>query len=405
MRVDAERRTADVVWREAKLSSGTYTADHASTNASIARGSVLRRERFGFDDVFAGQTAEGRLYFYARQRARKALECGHNLAFLSLACGDALAHDQAGVEPPVSVLLGSGGGTGLISSTIDEIFRFVKPLTTAMHGSHLLYPGGLPTASPSPFVASKVAFEQIKSRVTMSAIILSESGAIYDLLNTSTSSTSSASAAAAHLKRRKSDGRVILCNASRLQLQTTADFDRVMGLLLGKRTALQSVLQTFQLQHSQQQRLGVSASSGGGAYSDPMQSVLAAIDPWASFSSGRNNTRNRKKEGPTAAGICSSSMLISVSVSGGTVSSTQTSVDFHFVSPCGKDWCCPGNADRCCLDLLLNRCDPLRFIITLLHIAGADINILAELISGLPNQPPTSLLRASPLGMLLMVRR
>ena len=36
--------------------------------------------------------------------------------------------------------------------------------------------------------------------------------------------------------------------------------------------------------------------------------------------------------------------------------------------------------------------------------AGADINILAELVSGLPSAPPPSLLRASPLGLLLMVR-
>ncbi len=36
-------------------------------------------------------------------------------------------------------------------------------------------------------------------------------------------------------------------------------------------------------------------------------------------------------------------------------------------------------------------------------LTGADINILAELVSSLPNSPPPSLLRASALGMLLMV--
>lgn len=35
---------------------------------------------------------------------------------------------------------------------------------------------------------------------------------------------------------------------------------------------------------------------------------------------------------------------------------------------------------------------------------GADINILAELMSCLPQQPPPSLLKASPVGLLLMVR-
>lgn len=38
------------------------------------------------------------------------------------------------------------------------------------------------------------------------------------------------------------------------------------------------------------------------------------------------------------------------------------------------------------------------------HATGADINILAELVSSLPHTPPPSLLRASALGMLLMVR-
>lgn len=336
VRVDAERRTADVVWREVKLGAGGNVSADGSQTAT--RGMVLRRERFAFDDVFVGQSAEGRLSFFARQRARKALECGHNLAFLSLACGDANAHDQSRVEPPVSLLMGSGGGTGLISSAIDEIFRFVKPLTMSMQDSHHLYPGGLPTSSPSAFIASKVAFEQVKSRVTMSAVILSEGGAVYDLL--STSAGPAAVGGTAHLKRRKSDGRVTLCDVSRLQLQATADFDRVMGLLLGKRTALQSVLQTFQLQHAQQQRLGVHQQN------DPMQSVLSSIDPWASFSSkGRKAGDTPQNE----TGVCASSMLISVSVSGGAVSSTQTSVDFHFVSPCGKDWSCPGKIYLACV--------------------------------------------------------
>lgn len=35
---------------------------------------------------------------------------------------------------------------------------------------------------------------------------------------------------------------------------------------------------------------------------------------------------------------------------------------------------------------------------------GADVNILAELLSGLPNLPPPSLLKSSPLGLLLMVK-
>lgn len=357
----------DVVWREARhgdavasesllasstksnpspiarLISSSETKQNYFTDSSAGskRNTVLRRERFSFDDVFSGLTAQGRLAFFTRQRARKALETAHNLVFLCLGCGDNAPAGGSSVEPPISVLLGGGGGTGLISSVVDEIFRFTKPLTTNLQESKGLYPGSFPTASPSAFVASKLAFEQVKSRVTLSAIILTEQGQVFDLLGGSADG-------AASLKRRKSDGRVMLCNASRLQLQASADFDRVMGLLLGKRTALHGVLQSLQQQQAQQLKMGIIPA-------EPLQNVLASIDPWASLSSSNSN---EDKHSASASG--SSSMLITVSVSGGAVSSSQTSVDFNFVSPCGKNWSCPGNS------------------ITLLHEFLSYLNVLFQ---------------------------
>ena len=339
----------DVVWREARhgdatasegllasttrsnpspiaklLASETKQTYFTDSSANLKRNTVLRRERFAFDDVFVGQTALGRLAFFTRQRARKALETAHNLNFICLGCGDALPASGTSVEPPIGVLLGGGGGTGLISSVVDEIFRFTKPLTTSLQEKKGLYPGSFPTASPSAFVASKLAFEQVKTRVTLSAIILTERGDVFDLLG-------GAADGAASLKRRKSDGRVMLCNASRLQLQASADFDRVMGLLLGKRTALHGVLQSLQVQHAQQLRQGVIPAQ------QPLQQVLASIDPWASI-----NAEEVPHNGVAPPASSSSSMLITVSVSGGAVTSNHTSVDFNFVSPCGRNWSCPG---------------------------------------------------------------
>lgn len=345
----------DVVWREArlgdavagesllasstrsnpspiaKLLSSSEPKQNYFTDSSTGskRNTVLRRERFSFDDIFSGLTAQGRLAFFTRQRARKALETSHNLIFLCLGCGDNAPAGGSAVEPPISVLLGGGGGTGLISSVVDEIFRFTKPLTTTMQESKGLYPGSFPTASPSGFVASKLAFEQVKSRVTLSAIILTEQGQVFDLLGGSADG-------AASLKRRKSDGRVMLCNASRLQLQASADFDRVMGLLLGKRTALHGVLQSLQQQQAQQLKMGIIPA-------EPLQNVLASIDPWASLNSPSSSSGSGHAEQHAQGGSAStSSMLITVSVSGGAVSSSQTSVDFNFVSPCGRNWSCPG---------------------------------------------------------------
>lgn len=407
----------DIVWREARLgdavaSEGLLASSTRSNPSPIAKllsssepkqnyftdsstgskkNTVLRRERFSFDDIFSGLTAQGRLAFYTRQRARKALETSHNLVFLCLGCGDNAPAGGSAVEPPISVLLGGGGGTGLISSVVDEIFRFTKPLTTSLQESKGLYPGSFPTASPSAFVASKLAFEQVKSRVTLSAIILTEQGQVFDLLGGSADG-------AASLKRRKSDGRVMLCNASRLQLQASADFDRVMGLLLGKRTALHGVLQSLQQQQAQQLKMGIIPA-------EPLQDVLASIDPWASLNIPSNRVggggHNEEKLALGASSPAStSSMLITVSVSGGAVSSNNTSVDFNFVSPCGKNWSCPGKFLLLIFALFALLTVPsIRFLST----SGADINILAELVSSLPNTPPPSLLRASALGMLLMV--
>jgi hypothetical protein len=304
---------------------------------------VLRRERFAFDDVFTGQTADGRLAMYSRQRARKALEGARSLAFLCLGCGDVPSAGESAVEPPVSTLLGGGGGTGLISSVIDEIFRFTRPLTASMQDSGKAFSGSFPTAAQSPFVASKVAFEQLKSKVTLSAIILSDRGDVFDLLSTTgaVQLSSADGSAGASLKRRKSDGRVVLCSASRLQLQNASDFDRVMGLLLGKRTALQGVLATMQHQRAQQRAAGLAGSD------ESMQEILASIDPWAAFNS---RSADRAVEGSS----CASTMLITVSVTGGLASSAQTTADFYFISPCGKNWFNPGTS-RATLSQLYSR--------------------------------------------------
>jgi len=381
------------------LSSSSNGGDGGNSSTSRNRNSVLRRERFGFDDVFLGPTALGRLSMYTRQRTRKALESAHNVVFMCLGCGD-VTNEQS-MEPPLSLLLGGGGGTGLISSAIDEIFRYTKPLSMQAAAQGSLYGGGLPSCSPSSFLAAKVAYEQMTARITLSAVIFTEDGQIYDLLNAGGGGgpALAASASMANLKRRKSDGRVMLCNAARVYLETPADFDRVTGLLLGKRSAMTSVLQSMEqrvgggggtssnfnskttsgLQHTSSRSASSTSNRYGyqsvnhAAPDDPagVRSMLAGMDPWVAL---RTAAGGGGAGEPVESSSVAASMLLTISVCGGGVSRSQTSVDFNFVSPCGKYWSNP----------------------------GPDINIVAEIISSLPHVPPPSLLRASPLGMLLM---
>ena len=92
-------------------------------------GSVLRRERFLFDDVLAGPYANRDLTVFMRKRCRQALSAGDDLAVLCLACGESAGStslqpiSELPLEPSVGLLLGSGGGSGLLHALVSELLR------------------------------------------------------------------------------------------------------------------------------------------------------------------------------------------------------------------------------------------------------------------------------------------
>ena len=97
---------------------------------------VLRRERFIFDNVFVGVHAMLRLSLSLRQKTRICLESARNLLIISMGCGEPSSSSSSSIalsiEPPVSLLVGGEGGTGLISIVLDEVFRYIKPLTSQL---------------------------------------------------------------------------------------------------------------------------------------------------------------------------------------------------------------------------------------------------------------------------------
>lgn len=109
--------------------SSTSVAEAPSSASNT--GSVLRRERFLFDDVLAGPYALRDLTAAVRTRCRKAMQVGDDMVLLCLACGEkpslssSTMENGLDVEPSVALLLGSGGGSGLLHTVVTEILRFI----------------------------------------------------------------------------------------------------------------------------------------------------------------------------------------------------------------------------------------------------------------------------------------
>ena len=359
--------------------------------------SVLRRERFIFDDVFVGKDAMIRLSVFIRQKTRLCLESARNMVIISVGCGDVSSLSSSSlvssplpptscVEPPVSLLIGGEGGSGLISTALDEIFRYIKPLTTQLRSNpskHHLdnhtnggpnmntsrsrphssspYPSSSSSSSSSTtFHGLRQTYEQFTAKVLLSVVVISN-GEIYDLLASSTTSSSSTTTTnidkqlavqnssnnisnnKISVRRRKSDGSYILCNASMIQLQSTADFDRIIGLLIGRRSAMiSSMNHTLQL-YKNNTSLSSTISSSSTAIS--ALEMIESTNPWVlnPLPLNRNNTNPSSSSAATSTTTnTTDTMFITISASGGGVSKNKPTVSFHFTCPCGNNWSMPG---------------------------------------------------------------
>jgi hypothetical protein len=213
-----------------------------------AKASTLRRERFHFNESYAGPGGLGKLCAYARQRVKISLLTGRGLAFVCVAAGDNESLSSAQVEPPVSVVLGDCGGQGLISAVMDSLFRHVAPKGYPCKQTdqtlHRKYGG----KNAPPVLASSAAITETPSEpILFSAVVISE-GSIIDLLGPSGSLMySSVGNRPGQYQRRKckvhrrGNGSSYIAHMTRLQLHSVADFERVAGVLLGRRSALREM--------------------------------------------------------------------------------------------------------------------------------------------------------------------
>jgi hypothetical protein len=299
--VDVENCTLDVVWREKHVAGETFRFSRGDAGMS-ARSSTLRRERYSFDDVFTGTYAMENMCTYAKKRTKTALQNGRGVAYMSLAGGEYGGSGASYLEPPMAMLLGDCGGQGLMSAVAEEIFSIKnKSGYTALQKT--------PTRRNHSDPQHPL---ELANTVLFTAVIVCD-GVVVDLLGAPNRSGSSSKSQSQHRRckvSRRANGAYYIANVTRLQLKTAADYERVAGVLLGRRAALRE--------------LGPSMTD-----IDNISAATADLSmpetPWL-LSSERE--------------ACA---LFSMTTVGEGVSmSSHKEVGFHFVSPCGIHWALPG---------------------------------------------------------------
>lgn len=329
--MDVESASVDVVWRELR-SNGS---GHASYEGS--RSTTLRRERFLFHDVFAGPQAHLRSNAYCRHRVRKALFAGQNLVFNLIAAGESSAHR---LEPPMQVLLGDAGGQGLISQALEEVFQSLQPHLSATATS---FPGGLmPNASSSgslyassgtttygkeSYLCPRLQYESDHTIITVSILCVVK-GKLFDLLHPSSWNSAVGNNAGSRGQQRNNNQQRVgvgldplgnghsLRHHTQITLRNVADYERLTGVLLGRRAALKEALLATR---------GNRRSSSSSASLPPAQDISLFEQSWI-----------------TGEIPCTLWTVVKIVGLGTLGSPSRQPLHVHFLCPCGDQWGNPG---------------------------------------------------------------
>ena len=237
------------------------------------------------------------------------------------------------LEPPMSLILGDSGGQGLISSALDEIFKckskYLGSTNPPNQPPHKLYTGSVtPIRSGRP--GSKARTDPggggylSNDYVLFSAVMICERQ-VMDLLGPSSSSLNSKSSATRTRISQRSDGSYAIQHATKLQLRSVSDFERIAGVLLGRRAALREVTSLlFQLNSSSSPSSSTSLSPAE-MLSTHHETISVADMPWLLASENE---------------AC---ILFTLTTTGEGVSmSSHGAVNYYFTCPCGKYWSLPG---------------------------------------------------------------
>ena len=375
----------DVVWREGR--TAVYNAPTHSFSTSFGdlplkstRGKspfksqtintkVLRRERFLFNALYYGNSAYSKITNYIRQRTFQSLENGTNAVFLCTSCGDVGDIGATGqLEAPVMLTLGAGGGSGIASSVLAEIFHYLN-----QYNAHVFSKPSYMSSS-SPYAANKPTRT---CKVTMSAVVVNGQH-IVDLLNANASTTFSEKPPVIRRYGNSANSNfVALSGASLIELSSAMDYERIIGLLLGRRAGISHSLYALRRMVERSNR---KAALRGNAELDP--NISTPLDSHASWSSRSKLALDNKlvygdqPEESTESEMASTLMITFTVTLGSAISKRNSTVAFRVICPSGDHWFNP----------------------------GLDMHILQETICSLPHSPPPNVLSISPLTMLLTVR-
>jgi hypothetical protein len=214
---------------------------------------ILRRERFLFDYIYTGNQAFLRLKDYLKYRIRYSLTNFINQVIMCTSCAEVNTANEMDLEPPVALALGTGGGTGLCSAILNEIFNFLhkskkgwipktpNSSTSSTSFSSSKRGGGGNTYAPS-YVSTQVVQEHEENRITMSMALI-KGKIIMDLLNPSSATLSNQARKPRIVAK---NGRMHLANVTQVDLLNVLDFERIIGLLLGRRVGLYEALKNME---------------------------------------------------------------------------------------------------------------------------------------------------------------
>lgn len=375
IRLDMEAMTMDIVWRESRVDlirgaslSGTSTSATSQgrgrsvsagrhmrpTAASTASAAVnyyqpiggnsqdlydmesqriLRRERFQFDAMYIGLTADRKLQEYVRFRTRAAMEKGTNVVFLCNACGETVMGE---LEAPVTIALGSGGGSGIATNILQEAFKYVAAHNATYGGddsgtdSYVLR-----SAVQNQYLSTRMAKDNRLSSISLSAILVN-GNTVVDMLS---NATQQGRHGLQPRIQRKSSGEVNLTGVTTLDLSNVMDFERIIGLLLGRRTGINETMQSFQVNPDEVPLASYATWTTSSV--NPAAEKLRRLDLNADVSSTHENLSSSTG---TDLPSSSSTMILSFRIALGSSLMPKRVIHIRIVCPCGKDWSLPSKS-------------------------------------------------------------